>query len=163
MGWTKRQFIEQAFSKIGLAGYVFDLTAEQLQSAARDLDAMMGTWDANGIRIGWPLSLDPGAVNIDTDTGAPTRANEAIYLNLATRIGSDFGKEPPARVLVSAKSAYDELVRWSTMPREMQFPGTLPAGAGNKTWRDYDNPFVRQPDDSPIQVGDNGQLDFIGD
>ena len=40
MGWTKRQFVTQAFEEIGLASYVFDLTPEQLQSALRRLDAM---------------------------------------------------------------------------------------------------------------------------
>ena len=55
MGWTKRQFIEQAFEEIGLAAYVFDLTPEQLQSALRRLDAMMAGWNTNGIRIGWPM------------------------------------------------------------------------------------------------------------
>ena len=31
MGWTKRQFIEQAFDEIGLASYAFDLGPEQMQ------------------------------------------------------------------------------------------------------------------------------------
>ncbi|MNY60927.1 hypothetical protein D3C86_1975470 [compost metagenome] len=46
---------------------------------------------------------------------------------------------------------------------QMQFPATMPAGAGNKTWRDYDDPFLRRPNEDPIQVGGNGQLDFLGD
>ena len=29
MGWTKREYVEQAFEEIGLASYVFDLTPEQ--------------------------------------------------------------------------------------------------------------------------------------
>ena len=48
MGWTKRQFVAQAFEEIGLASYVFDLTPEQLQSALRRLDTMMAAWNALG-------------------------------------------------------------------------------------------------------------------
>ena len=44
--WTKREFITQAFEEIGLAAYVFDLTPEQLNSALRRLDAMVGGWAA---------------------------------------------------------------------------------------------------------------------
>jgi hypothetical protein len=46
MGWTKRQFITQAFEEIGLAAYVFDLTTEQLQSALRRMDAMVAGWNS---------------------------------------------------------------------------------------------------------------------
>lgn len=55
MGWTKRQFVTQAFEEIGLASYVFDLTPEQLDSALRRLDTMIASWNALGIRLGYPL------------------------------------------------------------------------------------------------------------
>mgnify|MGYP003525752305 CR=1 FL=1 len=55
MGWTKRQFVTQAFEEIGLAAYVFDLTPEQLQSALRRLDSMMASWNAKGIRLGYQI------------------------------------------------------------------------------------------------------------
>jgi len=59
MSWTKRQFITQAFEEIGLAAYVFDLTAEQLDSALRRMDSMVAGWNANGVRIGYPLPGSP--------------------------------------------------------------------------------------------------------
>ena len=40
MGWTKRQFVTQAFEEIGLAAYVFDLQPQQLDSALRKLNAV---------------------------------------------------------------------------------------------------------------------------
>lgn len=92
MGWTKRQFITQAFEEIGLAAYVFDLTTEQLQSALRRMDAMVAGWNSNGIRIGYPLPSSPQDSDIDVDTGVPDFANEAIYLGLAVRLAPSFGK-----------------------------------------------------------------------
>lgn len=163
MAWTKRQLIEQAFNEIGLAGYVFDLSPDQLQTAARQLDSMMLTWDAKGIRLGYPFALNPQNIDIDQDTFIPTAAYEAVYLNLGLRIGPGFGKAVPAETRVNAKMAYDAILSIAAMPREQQMPGTMPAGAGNKPWRRYDDAFLRQPDDNPLAVDPNGQLDFVGD
>jgi len=35
----------------------------------------------------------------------------------------------------------------------------MPAGAGTKPWRVYDNPFIRPPVD-PVQVGPDGVLEL---
>lgn len=163
MTWTKRQYIEQAFAEIGLAGYVFDLSPEQLQSALRQLDTMMSTWDGKGIRLGWPLALSPDDSDLDTEAPIVTWANEAIYLNLALRIAPGFGKAPGQETKVNAKMAYDALLLRAARPEQMQYPGTLPAGAGNKPWRDYDDPFMRQPNEDPLQISGNGQLKLTGD
>lgn len=162
-GWTKRDFIEQAFNEIGLAGYVFDLSPEQLQTALRQLDSMMSTWDGKGIRLGWPISITPGNSDLDTEVPIIPWANEAIYLNLGVRLGPAFGKAVSQETRINAKMAYDGVLLKASRPQQMQYPGTLPAGAGNKTWRDYNDPFIRQPDENPIQVGGNGQLTFPGD
>ena len=77
MGWTKRQFVLQAFEEIGLASYVYDLTPEQLNSALFKLDAMMGTWNGKGIRIGYPTPGDPESSDLDAQTNVPDSANEA--------------------------------------------------------------------------------------
>lgn len=163
MSWKKRDYIEQAFNEIGLAGYVFDLSPEQMQTALRQLDSMMSTWDGKGIRLGWPISLNPGNSDLDTEAPIITWANEAIYLNLGVRLGPTFGKVVPQETKTNAKMAYDAVLMRAARPQEMQFPETLPAGAGNKTWRDYNDPFIRRPDEQPIQVGGNGQLTFPGD
>lgn len=163
MGWTKRQIISQAFDEIGLAGYVFDLSPEQLNSALLKLDAMMAQWDAKNIRLGYPLAASPQNSDIDTETDVPLQSVEAIYTNLAMRIAASFGKAVSIETKQFAKIAYDTLLASAAFPRQQQMPGTMPAGAGNKPWRDRDNPFLRQPDDNPLAVDGNGQLDFVGD
>ena len=162
MGYSKRQFITQAFDEIGLAGYVFDLSPEQLNSALLKLDAMMAQWDAKNIKLGYPLASSPQNSDIDTETDVSLQASEAIYTNLAMRIAASFGKSVSMETKQFAKIAYDTLLSSAAFPREQQMPGTMPAGAGNKPWRDRDNPFLRQPDDNPLTVEGNGQLDFIG-
>lgn len=160
MSWTKRAYIEQAFEEIGLAGYIFDLSPEQLQSAARRLDSMMLTWDAKGIALGYPFSASPENIDIDQETNLPTAANEAVYLNLSLRLGPGFGKTVPAETRTNAKLAYDAILALAAMPRERQFPDTMPAGAGNKPWRTHNDAFLRQPNTGPFDVDEAGQLVF---
>lgn len=158
MGWTKRQFVEQAFEEIGYANYIFDLEPEQLQSAMRRLDSMMATWNGKGIRLGYPIPSSPELGDLDTETEVPDRANEAIYLNLALRVAPTVGKVVAQETKASAKQAYNEVLQSAIMPQEMQFPNTMPAGAGNKPWRRQD-PFLNEPNDN-LDAGSDGPIEF---
>jgi hypothetical protein len=68
MGWSKQDLIDQAFQQIGLAGYVFDLSPEQLQSALKTLDTMMATWNGRGIRLGYPIPSTANGSKGDDDS-----------------------------------------------------------------------------------------------
>jgi hypothetical protein len=157
MGWTKRQFVLEAFDSIGLASYVFDLQPEQLQSALRKLDSMMATWNAKGIRLAYPLPSSPQDSDLDEETGVPDSAYEAIYTNLALRIAPSFGKQVANEVKATAKIGYDTILQRATYPIEQQLPRTMPAGAGNKPWR-TDDPFIAPPQ-HPVQTGSEGYLE----
>lgn len=158
MSWTKRQFVVQAFEEIGYASYAFDLQPEQLQAGLRRLEAMMGTWNGRGVRLGYPLSSNPDAADLDTSTNVPDSANEAVYTNLAIRIAPIVGKTASPETKQAARSAYMELLSRFAMPQEQQFPATLPAGAGNKPWR-QDDPFLPGPEQQ-IDAGGDGPIEF---
>lgn len=160
MGWTKRDYIKKSFSKLGLASYIYDLTPDQLNDAAKELDSMMAGFNANGIRVGWPISSDPNNIALDVDTKVTDIANEAIYLGLAIRIAPDYGKQVPPLVSQLADMAYSNLLNQTLAPvPEMQFPNTLPRGAGAKPWRYQNgNPFVRRPTDDLATSGDNNLI-----
>lgn len=159
MGWTKKQYIEQAFTEIGLAGYLFDITPEELQTALRQLDSMIAYWNGRGVRIGWPMSNGPIDADINQETGAPDSANMAIYCGLAVMMAPTFGKTVAAETRFFAKQGYDLLLSIAAQPMEKQFPGTLPAGAGNKPWRNNDSPFIHPPVD-PLLAGPDGPIEF---
>jgi hypothetical protein len=158
MGWTKRQFVEAAFEEVGYASYAYDLQPEQLQSGLRRLEALMGTWNGRGVRIGYPLSSNPDNASLDEVTSVPDASNEAIYSNLALRVAPLVGKTASAETKTTARSAYLELLSRCTKPNEMQLPHTLPSGAGNKPWR-TDTPFLQVPDDQ-LDAGDDSTIDF---
>ena len=159
MGYSKRQFVAAALEEIGLASYVFDLQPEQLQSAMRRIDAMMADWNGKGIRLGYPLPNSPQDSDLDEPTLVPDWANEAIITNGAVRLAPGYGKVVMPETKAVAKDSYNTLLQRATMPPEQQLPATMPAGAGNKPWRVYDNPFIRPPVD-PVDAGPDGPLQF---
>lgn len=159
MGWTKRQFILQAFEEIGIASYAFDVQPEQMQSALRRLDAMMADWNGKGIRLGYPIPLDPESSDLDDQSLVPDRANEAIITNLAVRIAPAYGATVSAETKAVAHNSYGTLLSVAAFPQEQQYPGTLPVGAGNKYWRSSHSPFSHQPED-PLLIGPDGPLEL---
>lgn len=158
MSYTKRQFVEEAFAELGMASYTFDLSPQQLDACLRRLDTMMATWNARGIRLGYPLPSSPQDSDLDTDTQVPDSANEAIIANLAIRLAPQYGKTVSLDTRTTAKQAYDTLLARAAFPIEQQFPRTLPMGAGQKPWR-YDDPFMPAPTD-PVLSGQEGPLEF---
>lgn len=159
MGWTKREFVTQAFDEIGLASYAFDLTPDQMQSALRRLDTMIAAWNALGIRLGYPLPSNPQDSDLDEQTNVPDSSNEAIYTNLAIKLAPSYGKQVMPDTKMTAKESYNTLLSRAAMPMEQQLPGTMPSGAGNKSWRNYDTPFLRRPVD-PVIAGQDGVIEY---
>jgi hypothetical protein len=158
MAWTKRDYITQAFEEIGLGSYAFDLTPEQWQAALRKLNAMMATWNAKGIRLGFPLPSSPNGDDLDDVATVPDRANEAIVASLAVRLAPSYGKAVALETKVAAREAYNAMMAHYTQPIEMAYSGTLPVGAGNKPMN-IDRPFFDQPV-SPLTVGPDSPIDF---
>jgi hypothetical protein len=159
MGYSKRQFVSAAFEEIGLASYAFDLQPQQFESALRRLDAMMASWNALGIRLGYPLPSSPQFSDLDAESEVPDSANEAIITNLAVKIAPGYGKQVMPDTKATAKETYNTLLSRAAVPLEQQLPGTMPSGAGNKPWRVYDDPFLRPPVD-PVLAGQDGPIQF---
>ena len=158
MAYTKRQFVVAALEEIGMASYIFDAQPEQLQSALVRLDAMMANWNGKGIRVAYPLPGSPGASSLDENTTVPDSANEAVITNLAVRLAPSYGKTVSPDTKATARDAYNLLLSRAALPYEMQFPSTMPAGAGNKMWDVYGT-YLNPPVD-PILVGQDGVLEY---
>lgn len=160
MSWTKRQLVSQAYDEIGLADYVFDLEPEQLQSACRRMDAMIAGWNASGVRIAYPLSDSPDTTDIDEDTNMPDFCNEAVYLNLAVRLGASMGKNLSPDTRINARKAYTQLLNGlMDAPIEYTYPSSMPVGQGKKPWRTNNNPYFT-PSDTAIDAGPDGEIEF---
>jgi hypothetical protein len=155
MGWTKREFITQAFEEIGLAAHVYDITPEQRWSALRRLDAMMAQWNAAGVRVGWGLPSKPDMSDIDEQTNVTDSANEAIYTNLAIRLASGFGKTISPDLKALAFTSYANLLsHLANKIPQRQYPSSTPIGAGNKN---LNAPFA-MPTIDELQAGDDTNI-----
>lgn len=160
MSWTYRQWINRAFSEIGLANYVFDLQPQDLQTALETLIAMLADWNGKGIRLGVPLPDSPNTADLDIVSGAPDRANSAIYLNLAIQLAPSYGKTALPATVTAAARAYNTLLSQSINVQPMQYIASTPLGAGNKTWRWMgQSPFVTRPR-NPIDGGPDGPINM---
>jgi hypothetical protein len=157
MGYTKKQFVQMAFEEIGLSSAVYDLAPEQYQGALRRLDSMMASWNSKGIRVSYPITSTPEDSELDTETNVPDRANEAIYLNLAVRVGAMVGKVIAPELKTNASNAYRDLLRSNINIEEVDL-ATLPEGAGNKYWRYADEKFINEGRDTQIDIGTDGTL-----
>ena len=128
-------------------------------SGCRKMDAMMASWETDGIRIGYSSSDSPSTADLDADSGLPAYANEAVYMNLAERIADTLGKAISANATVKAKTAYRKLLNAAASKAlEYQYPGTLPRGAGQKNWRMGVGAFTPEPVE-PLTTGDDGEID----
>lgn len=158
MGWTKQQLVEEAYVELAKSGDVFDLTPGELQTGLRRLDAMMATWNGKGIRLGYPLPSSPEGSDLDAESNLPDAAVETVYLNLAVRLAPSFGKQLSPDTRSNARMGYEVLLSRAAMPQEMQLPGSMPRGAGNKPWRSSQT-FVTDPTE-PLTAGANDAIHF---
>ena len=155
MSWTKRQFIEEAFDAVGLSGYTYDLQPEQFESALRKLDAMVATWNAQGIRISYPMPSSPENSDLDAETNVPDSANEAIISGLGVKLAEAFGKTVSPDMKQRAYNSHTILLNRNASVIERQLPSTMPAGAGNRRSED---PFIAPPVEH-IEVGPDDILE----
>ncbi|WP_033134624.1 packaged DNA stabilization gp4 family protein [Acinetobacter sp. MN12] len=133
MSWTKRQIIEKAFSKLGLAAMFYDMQPEQAEDARRELDAMVAEWTTDNIQIGYPLPSEANSSDLDQETNIPDYAIRALYLNLAVSIAGDYGKAITPVLQAQADLSLKKLKGMTVkMPPQMKYSCTLPSGAGHK-------------------------------
>lgn len=161
MAWTKRQLIEAAFGELALAGYVFEIKPEEVQSALVALDTMIATWAGEGVQIGYAFGLNPDDTDPDQDSGLALVDVEAAYMNLAVKIAASKGKQLQRSTMAGARAALSGLLSRSAHAnlQRQQLPANVPLGAGNKhAWR----PFTPVPDTSPVQATSDTNLDFLG-
>ena len=159
--WTKRQLVEEAFAELALAGYVFDATPEEQQTALRRLDAMMAAWEARGVRVGYAFAANPDDADLDAASGLPDYAAEPVFLGLAIRMAPGQGKQLSGDTRAAAREGFAYLLRAAAFPPQQQYPSTTPRGAGNRPWRMVTRPYFPTPDTGPTQIGDGGALNIL--
>lgn len=127
---TKGELVAAAYEEIALAGYVFDLSSEERNTALMRLERMAAAWDARGIRLGYNLAGSHASLN--DVAGIPDWAEEAFYTNLAKRIATTLGKQLSAETMRAATYGYLTLLIGNYEIPQMQMPRHMPIGLGNR-------------------------------
>jgi P22 tail accessory factor len=130
---TKRQIIAMAYEAVGLAGFIYDLMPEQMESARQKLDAMMAEWNGRGLNLSWPIPSSPENGDIDDETNLPDWALEAVYLSLGPRLANSHGKQVTPMYLAMMRAAKNGVMSRTVKPAARKMPGGFPLGAGYKT------------------------------
>lgn len=159
--WTKRQLVTEAYGELALAGYEFDITPEEQQTALHRLDAMMATWEGQGVRVGYAFPTNPDDSDLDQPSGLPDMAVEAVFLSLAIRLAPGNGKQISPDTRRAARQGFLRLLREAAQPAQQQLPSTLPRGAGNRGWAMGQHPFFPTPSSDPLQLSQGGDLNII--
>lgn len=155
---TKRQIIEDAFGELRLAGYTFDTTAEEQQSAARRLEMMLAAWGARNIRLGYAFAADMSAIDLDAASGIPLMHARAVVCSLAMDMAAGIGKQVHPQTVRAASDGMSDLLAVAARSPSVQLP-VMPSGAGNKGHSGA-GPFTPAPDLSPLAA--DGGLVFRG-
>ena len=150
MSWTKLQLVTGAFDELSL-GVEFDIDPSEQQTMLRRLDAMMATWEARGVRVGYAFPSEPDASDLNTDSGLPDSAAETAMLNLAIRCAPSYGKAVSPDTRRVAREGFDLLLIATAQPQSQQL-ASMPRGAGNRASQGMRGPFFPAPDRSPLQV-----------
>ena len=153
MPWTKRDLITSALEEAGLAAFVFDLTAEQLQSAGKRLDMMMAQLNQRGLQIGYNMAGDPGTIDIDADSGLPDGAYELAVTGLAIRLAPQYGKVISPETKAAYSVALNAMMTLAAHPTSIAIPADYPIGAGYKSIPGHYSEFAPGAEDQ-LSAGD---------
>ena len=163
MSLTKRKIILMSYDELALAGFVYDLSPDELESARRKLDAMVAMIIGSGISLPYLLPATQDGSDLDQPSLLPDWATQAIYLMLAKRISPSFGKTMSDETKSDLIDSYAAMVKQAVgRPPHRHFPSTLPLGAGNRrSWYGgvYGRNFFPIPE-SPFDERFNTEIDF---
>lgn len=138
-GPTKRHLVELAYGNLGVAGYEFALTPEEVTDALSRLDALMYEWPYN--KLGW-VHRPPGEGEPDEQSGIPDEVTNAVAAGLALRIAAPLGRDLPAASRANLAVAVSTLYAYTaSIPRGQRETNTI-AGAGSE--HTLAGPFLRE-------------------
>jgi len=139
---TKQTIVNMAYEECSLAGYEFDVSPEELQSALRRLDGLMAEWEVSGIVLGYNAPAAFGGGQLSDWSGIPDWAVNVASMYLALRIAPRMNKTMGQAAQRALASGMVTLRAKTQVVPEISLKPWTPYGAGNKIWNLW-WPFVR--------------------
>ena len=131
---TKAEIIQAAYYRMRISGLTVEPSAEDMNLALHRLENMSEEWRAQNIRTGYKFEDSPLAT---TRHNVPRKWWSAYESNLAFRLLMDFGKEPPATLMIEKATTFSMLSAQTAQISVTEYPSRQPMGAGNRFKRFY--------------------------
>lgn len=151
-GPLKRDIIQLAFEECGQAGYEFELTPEEYDSALRRMNSMLAMWRRQyGVDLGYNFP-DYGHGSADDESGIPDDAVDCVSKKLAQSIAPTIGKAMSSEARMTLATSWAALrSTYQAIPmREMG--RQVMRGQGNRYWNGPLPYFV-----APVSPDEPGQ------
>lgn len=134
---TKGDIVRAALRRLGVASdaTLTDVEPQSMQDAVEDLESMMAEWYQNGkgIVTGYAFADADNPPADGQPHGMRTSSVSAVMHNLAVRIAPDYGLDPSAKVVTTARYGKEQLYKITALSRAKRapYPSRMPTGSGN--------------------------------
>jgi len=133
---TAGQIIERAFKRILVGAADASPEPDEYADALSDLNSMMISLEADGIRLGY-TEVD----NVSDVVTVPKGAELGIIANLALAIAPDYNAAISPALGEQARSGMATMRKLGRVRITTSYPGTLPRGSGNEDLNAWDDHY----------------------
>lgn len=116
-----------ALRKLNIKPSDSSVTGQEMLDGIEVLNDMLIEWENSGILLGFSPIADPA----DT-VRVPRGTESAIKSNLAAKIAPEYAKQISVALAADIDISTSNMLRLISKPIEVEFPDTLPLGAGNQ-------------------------------
>jgi hypothetical protein len=118
--------VSSAFSRAGIIAAEVTLSAQQSAKGLELLNDLLGQWNAEGT-----LEGVPPVMNLTDDLQEDRHVTRAIKWNLAIEVAGEYEFDVTQVMAAGATSSLNSLISIEMDLSDVDFPDTLPKGAGN--------------------------------
>jgi len=131
--------VEGALKHLGVKASEVAIEAAEAQDALDDLNDMGEEWEGSGINVGFIASTD-----LNATFPTPRDTISAYKANLAIRLAPQYEKIVSPALAKLADDTFNALTTAYVFVGDVEFPGTLPTGSGNRCSEVFDRRFFNQ-------------------
>ncbi len=124
----KGEYVSGAYEQLAIWGITADPEPQEIVKALVRLNGLMLQWENRNIFLGWNV----GAEDPNDESGLPDWAQEAVFTNLALKIAPLYGRMATTDQKQEAANAYEAITLNNLC--NMEYPDTMPVGAGNQRY-----------------------------
>lgn len=123
---TGQDIVNGALRKLGYKSADSAITGQELLDGVEDLNDLLSEYEKKGLLMGFSRIADPA----DT-VRIPAGSEGPIKLMLMGRLASDYSKQLTPTQATAINDAEKSFLMIIKQPLDVEYPDTLPLGAGN--------------------------------